>query len=71
MSEVYVVVPMHMSACNDKFDTREVAAIKAAALCEKDRVPRVVMRLITEVRASQVPRVDIVHLDGEETSHGR
>lgn len=62
MADRYVVVPAHVVAGIEQHEQQEAAAVAAANAVAKDKVPRVVVRLHTEIRAAQQPRVDIVHL---------
>lgn len=70
MADQFIVVPAHVAIGAAKYDSREEAAVIAANLVEKDRTPRVVLQVLTKVEVSAQPRVDIVHVDGEETASG-
>lgn len=58
MAETYVIAPAHI-ATGTTYGNAEDAARAAAALVERDRVPRVVLRVSAEVRPSPRPQVDV------------
>lgn len=62
MADQYVIVPRHAVTGCTPYVTAEDAAVDAAALVEKDRVPRIVMRVHAEVKVSATPKVDIVQI---------
>ena len=64
MAERYVIAPAHVVTTADRvFDSPQEAAVAASLLVEKDRGPRVVLRVVAEVRVSPVPKVDIVQIE--------
>lgn len=62
MADHYVIVPRHAITGCTPYRSAEDAAVDAAALVEKDRVPRVVVRVQAVVKASATPKVDIVQI---------
>lgn len=62
MREQYVVALAHLVRNAVKHSDQYTAAEDAALMVEKDRTPRVVLRVMSEVTVSQTPRVDIVHI---------
>lgn len=66
MAERYVIAPAHVVTSADRvFNDPAEAAVAASLLVEKDRAPRVVLRVHSEVRVSPVPKVDIVQIAEE------
>lgn len=64
MADRYVIAPAHLVRHADQvYDNPQDAAVAAANLVEKDRAPRVVLRLVSEIRASDRPKVDIVQIE--------
>lgn len=62
MGEQFVFVPVHFVGGIERYGTQHEAAVAAANAVAKDRVPRVVVQLQSEVRATHQPRVDIVRV---------
>ncbi|GGK08781.1 hypothetical protein [Luteimonas terricola] len=64
MAERYVVIPAWATAGLRVHASGEAAAVDAANQVEKDRAPRVVVKLHSEVHLAKTPRVDIVQIAG-------
>lgn len=63
MAERYVIAPAHIVRNADTlFENPHEAAVAASHLVEKDRAPRVVLRVVSEVRVSDRPKVDVVQI---------
>lgn len=60
MADHYIYVPAHIAKGAVAFADAAEAGVSASLLVQKDRVPRVVVRLHSEVRVSDTPEVDIV-----------
>lgn len=63
MHDQYVVVLAHVVRDAAKHADQFSAAEEATRAVEKDKVPRIVLRVLAEVRASSVPRVNIVQVE--------
>lgn len=62
MADCYVVIPAHLVRHAEQFNDAAVAAVEASQQVSKDRVPRVVVQLISEVSASAKPHVQLVQI---------
>lgn len=62
MAEQYVFVPAHFVGGIERYASPHDAAVAAANAVAKDKVPRVVVRIDSEVRATHEPRVDITRV---------
>lgn len=62
MADRYAVIPAHLVRHVDQFDDPAVAAVAASQQVGKDRVPRVVVQLVSEVSASSKPHVQLVQI---------
>lgn len=62
MSDQFVFVPAHFVGGIERFASQHAAAVAAADAVAKDKVPRVVVQVHSEVRATHQPRVDIVRV---------
>lgn len=65
MAERYLVIPAHVVvACEREYVDAAEAAVAASVQVEKDRVPRVVVRVMSEVRVAPTPKIDIIQIAG-------
>jgi hypothetical protein len=62
MTDRYAVVPAHLVRQAENFTDAAAAAVAASHLVSKDRVPRTVVQLVTEVTASAKPHVQMVQI---------
>lgn len=62
VADQYAIVPAHYLGGVERHDSPEQAAAAAANAVAKDKVPRVVVKVHSEVRAAHEPRVDIVRV---------
>lgn len=62
MADQFVIVQTHLINATAKYTSAADAAVDAAKLVEKDRIPRTVLRVISNVCVSATPKVDIVQI---------
>lgn len=63
MADRFLVIPAYAaSGAHGEFADPHAAAVEASSMVERDRVPRVVVQLVSEIRASPVPKLDIVQI---------
>ncbi|MCR6661857.1 MAG: hypothetical protein NVV60_01585 [Luteimonas sp.] len=61
MPDRYVIAPAHVvTSADQEFSDPHEASVAASRLVEKDKAPRVVLRVAAHVRVSPVPKVDVV-----------
>jgi len=62
MAEQYVVLPLHAVRDAVRHGDPYAAADEAARLVEKDRAPRAVLRVMSEVSVAPEPKLAIVQV---------
>ncbi|MFC3716834.1 hypothetical protein ACFONC_11795 [Luteimonas soli] len=62
MADQYVVLPLHAVRDAKRHDDPYMAADEAARLVEKDRAPRVVLRVMSEISVAPEPKLAVVQI---------
>lgn len=58
----YAVVPAHVVRAAAQYSDHADAGVAASQLVAKDRVPRVVVQVVSEISASNKPHVQLVQI---------
>lgn len=62
MADQFVILPAHYLAGIQRYEDAQDAAVAAAEAVAKDKAPRAVVQVHSEVRATHEPRVVIAHV---------
>lgn len=62
MREQFAVVPLHVVRNAENYDDPAAAGVAASQLVGKDRVARVVVKVMSEVSATALPHVRMVQI---------
>jgi hypothetical protein len=62
MADRYVVLPSWMVRENQSYDSPHEAAVAASELVGKDRTPRTVVKVFSEISVAPAPQVQIVQI---------